>query len=142
MISGIILSWGNSLVQHYRFRHSVQGLSSRLAVCKEIATCYQTDVVLVLTKMGKNSVELSCMTLGKIYPLQGFLYKKKIYHGIKQIRVDGEEVENLSIQFFPTICFPQKITLCSDKKEEIHIDICNLLTLGQQVRKPTVLIVG
>lgn len=130
MISGIILSWGNSLIQHYRFRHSVQALSSRLALCKEIATCYQTDVVVGITNLGKNSVELSCMTLGKIYPLQGFLYKKKIYHGIKQIRVDGEEVENISIQFFPNICFPEKITLCSEKEKKMNIDICNLLTSG------------
>lgn len=126
-MSGIMLSWGNSLLQHYKFRHSVQGVSNRLALCKQIATCYQTDVVVVITNTGKNSVELSCMTLGKIYPLQGFLYKKKIYHGIKQIFVDGEEIKSIPIQFFPTICFPEKIILCSDKDEEVNIDIRNLL---------------
>lgn len=127
MISVTLLSWGNSLVQYHRFRHSVQGLSSRLALCKQVATCYQTDVVVVITKMGSNSLELSCMTLGKIHPLEGFLYKKKIYNGIKQILIDGEEIENVYIEIFSNICFPEKITLCSVKDEKIDIDIRDLL---------------
>lgn len=127
MVSGIILSWGSSLVQHHRFRHSIQGLSSRLALCKEIATCYQTDVVVVIKNVGKSSIELTCTTLEKIHPLQGFLYKKKIYHGIKQIFIDEQEIEPIYIQFFSNICPQKKITFCSYKNEKIEIDIRDLL---------------
>lgn len=127
MISGVILSWGNSLIQHYRFRHSVQGLSSRLALCKEIATCYQTDLVVAINKIGKNSLELSCMTLDIIRPLQGILYKKKVYNGIKQILVDGKEIETIYIQFFSNVCLQKKITLYSCKDEKIEIDVDHLL---------------
>lgn len=127
MISGTLLTWGNSLVQHHRFRHSVQGLSSRLSLCSEIAGCYQTDVEVVLTKTG-NEVELSCRILDKIQPsLEKLLHKKTCYRGIKNIFLDNQQTEDVHIQFSSNICLQKKLTFYSTKNEKIHIDIPTLL---------------
>lgn len=127
MISGTLLTWGNSLVQHHRFRHSVQGLSSRLALCSEIAACYQTDVEVVLRKSA-NEVELSCIILDKIHPsLQKLLDKKISYGGIQKLFLDDRETENVHIQFCSNRSLQEKLTFYSTKNEKIHIDIRNLL---------------
>lgn len=127
MISGTLLNWGNSLIQHHRFRHSVQGVSSRLALCSEIAACYQTDVEVVLKKTG-NDVELSSIILDKIQPsLEKLLHKKLCYGGIKKIFLDDQQIETVHIQFFSNRCLQGKLTFYSAKNEKIHIDIPNLL---------------
>lgn len=127
MISGTLLTWGNSLVQHHRFRHSVQGLSSRLALCSEIAGCYQTDVELVLRKSG-NEVELSCVILDKIHPsIEKLLHKKISYGAIQKLFLDDQETENVHIQFSSNRSLQEKLTFYSSKNEKIHIDIRNLL---------------
>lgn len=127
IISGIALSWGNSLFQHHQFRHSVQRLSSRLALYKEISVCYQTDVEVVLKKKG-DSVELSCTILDRVQPcLEALLYKKKSYYGIKKMFLDDQELKDICIQFSSNICLQERLTLYSTKNEEIHINIRNLL---------------
>lgn len=127
MISGTLLSWGNSLVQHHRFRHSVQGVCSRLSLCSEIASCYQTDVEVILRKIG-NDVELSCIILDRIQPsLEKLLHKKTCYSGIKNIFLDEQQTEDVHIQFSSNICLQEKLTFYSTKNKRIHIDIPTLL---------------
>lgn len=127
MISALMFGAGNSLLQHHRFRHSVRGLSGRLALCSEIASCYQTDVQVVLKQIG-NDIELSCTVLDKIQKsLNTLLMQKKVYPGIKKITLDDEQTENACIQFSSNRCLQKKLTLYSFKEEEMVIDIGGIL---------------
>lgn len=127
MISALMFIAGNSLVQHHRFRHSVRGLSGRLALCSEIASCYQTDVQVALKQIG-NDIELSCTVLDKIEDtLKILLGKKKLYPGIKKILLDNEQTESAYIQFSSNRCLQKKLTLYSFKEKEMIIDIGSIL---------------
>ena len=127
MISALMFGAGNSLLQHHRFRHSARGLIGRLALCSEIASCYQTDVQVVLKQVG-NDIELSCAVLDKIQDsLKTLLIQKKVYPGIKKIFLDDEQTDNAYIQFSSNRCLQKKLTLHSFKKEEMVIDIGGIL---------------
>lgn len=127
MISALMFGAGNSLLQHHKFRHSVRGLIGRLALCSEIASCYQTDVQVVLKQVG-NDIELSCTVLDTIEKsLKTLLMQKKLYPGIKKIILDDEQTDNAYIQFSSNRCLQNKLTLYSFKEEEMVIDISGIL---------------
>lgn len=127
MISALLFSAGNSLVQHHSFRHSACALSGRLALCSEIASCYQTDVQVVVKQVGKD-IELSCTVLDTIQDsLKALLKQKKVYRGIKKIFLDDQQTENAHIQFSSNRCLQKKLTLYSFKEEEMVIDMSSIL---------------